>query len=338
MEKSENRWKFMQSFDEVLKRFDLSGHELQTSIIRLISHPYFTCYAKPLSVNIIEVTLIYNNFTMKLTKALNGNETAQKVFILTELTKERFTCNCIIQMLRQWHRYEAADLLAIFNISTGPVPLSNDIEIPIAIGLSIKDSSLSNTYALHRRPRGKCVIINNVELRQNPPYFDQIIKQQVLPIGLQRETQRLKYMFGRLYFEIEDLSHMRLSAIKMREELIRISKNVSEKDDAFVLIVVSHGQNEVVLGYDACEAVRELRCGDIQPTDVSYQNAVENDQVQIKELISIFSEENCPQLSNKPKLHFFNCCRIDENRIQCNQTGISLKCFSFIKLSFNQFF
>jgi hypothetical protein len=37
------------------------------------------------------------------------------------------------------------------------------------------------------------------------------------------------------------------------------------------------------------------------------------DFMNISEIVDIFSEINCPNLRNKPKLFFFNCCRISND-------------------------
>ena len=98
----------------------------------------------------------------------------------------------------------------------------------------------------------------------------------------------------------------------MVEQLTRISKEPSlENDEAFTLIVISHGQNKQVLGYNACEAMRKVRFNEIRSESglAEAQQEIERDSIKIKDIVSIFADDKCPQLTSKPKLFFFNCCR-----------------------------
>ena len=51
-------------------------------------------------------------------------------------------------------------------------------------------------------------------------------------------------------------------------------------------MIITHGQNECIKGYDACI------------------DKDQNDLMPISEVISIFSERNCCFLKNKPKIFF----------------------------------
>ncbi len=62
------------------------------------------------------------------------------------------------------------------------------------------------------------------------------------------------------------------------------------------MMAISHGEDEKVLGYNAC---RELE-------DELFD---ESDVIKISEVVDIFSDKNCKFLRQTPKLFFFNCCR-----------------------------
>jgi hypothetical protein len=75
-----------------------------------------------------------------------------------------------------------------------------------------------------------------------------------------------------------------LSAFQMVTELEKISKEAKE---SLIVMIISHGCDEKVIGSDG----QDLR---------------------ITEIVDIFSEKKCKALSRKPKLFFFNCCRLSE--------------------------
>ena len=102
-----------------------------------------------------------------------------------------------------------------------------------------------------------------------------------------------------------------LSAVDIEKRLIQIRNDrIIKVHQAFVLIVISHGENENVLGFNACEAVRKMRFGQIEMDNKEAIQEITKDVISIKKLIAIFAEENCEQLMSKPKLHFYVCCRV----------------------------
>jgi hypothetical protein len=79
----------------------------------------------------------------------------------------------------------------------------------------------------------------------------------------------------------------------------------NSSDEAVIFMIISHGRDEKVLGYDY------------------YKNKDKGDFIGIQEIVGIFSEKNCKTLSRvTPKLFFINCCRI----------SISLKQVSILQL------
>ena len=272
-----------------------------------------------------------------MVKALHNNQTALKTFILTELTRERFTCKLIIEKLRNCGQTVVAERLARYNTSNDPISLSNEVALQIWLPLSVRETQ-SNAYLSSRYPRGKCVIVNFVENPQTSGYSSNLTTHSNVEFkGLQKETERFKYVFSHLFFDVitgdklgitqfNELSanNLMLTLAKMRNE------SISSEDQAFVLIIISHGQNDCIYGYDACKAIRENNIsGNI--TEEQYNRAL-NDKIPIKDLISLFSDQNCPQMSSKPKLFFNICCRIDPPNPQVLNSIPGLKIFKIIAL------
>ena len=245
----------------------------------------------------------------------NYGKQGVKLFIFCSFTRDRETCATIVQLLEESYLKEQAKLLREYNTSSGPMEMIYDVELEVITRPS-PFKLLSNAVTLSQKPRGKCIIINNVEEPQMPPYNDH--GQVFTPIGLKRETERFKHVFSQLHFEVKVLT--KLNAKQIKEQLTEISKDESlKKDQAFVLIVLSHGENETVLGYDACQALKRINFEEIPKNDVKANKVIEEDRVHYKDLVDIFSakREN-DYLNCKPKLHFFICCRVKSE----DKTGI----------------
>jgi hypothetical protein len=93
---------------------------------------------------------------------------------------------------------------------------------------------------------------------------------------LNKESLRFKNIFEQLFFEVEIFNNY--TASEMKTELVKIAKTVK---DSLIVMIISHGHNENVFGYDK----EDLPIADI------------------------FSDTNCSGLKRKPKLFFFNRCR-----------------------------
>ena len=239
----------------------------------------------------------------------DGNINDRKLFILLELTRERATCEAIVQILRDCGQNEVADSLEKYNTSPGLMNLSTEVEIKV-VKRTAPRLGESNTYTLIKNPRGKCIVINNVEEQQSPDVYDEKGNYIFTPKGLKRDSIRFENTFTQLYFKVQVLT--KLSSEQMKEQLTQISRDESlENDEAFVLIVISHGQDKNVLGYNACEAMRKIRFKQIaKETDIKEaEQEMDRDSVRIKDLVKIFSADECPLLATKPKLFYFICCR-----------------------------
>jgi hypothetical protein len=78
--------------------------------------------------------------------------------------------------------------------------------------------------------------------------------------------------------------------IKENEELV--------KHEAFIVMIISHGEDEQVLGINVCRELNNKK-----------RNV--NDLIKISE-IDVFSDNNCKYLRQAPKLFFFNFCRVSK--------------------------
>jgi hypothetical protein len=63
-----------------------------------------------------------------------------------------------------------------------------------------------------------------------------------------------------------------------------------------LISILSHGEDEKVLGIDAC---RQRNVGQKDNNDV----------IKISRIVDIFSKANCKHLDRKPKIFIFDCCR-----------------------------
>ena len=130
-----------------------------------------------------------------------------------------------------------------------------------------------NKYQMKRKPRGFCFINNNFD-------FEDGCKR----IGSDLDVQKLKDTFEELHFK--PIIKQNLSKDELLFELKSLAKMKELEDhDAIVISLNSHGYS----GYYLC---------------------ADNEKVNFEEILDIFSDDNCEHLRSKPKLIFFNCCRI----------------------------
>ena len=171
------------------------------------------------------------------------------------------------------------------------MPLTVSLYLEVVKCLAPK-KDLSNCYNLVKKFRGKCILINNVE-------------------NLNNETNRFKNLFEQLNFTVQVITNM--SADNLKKELKAItddaSSQMSLKDsEAFVLMAISHGEDEKVLGYNACEVIKKIHEGRIDSENPEAKQVINDDVLPIRDIIALFSGKESP-LKSKPKLFFFTCCR-----------------------------
>jgi len=128
-------------------------------------------------------------------------------------------------------------------------------------------------HFLIKKPRGKCIVINNEP-------------------KLLKESKRIESIFTQLFFEVDLIFN------KTAEEIISYLKILSEnesvaEDEAIIVMIISHGMDEKIFG-------------------VKYKEDTE-DSIKISRIVDIFSDKNCSHLRKKPKLFFFNCVQESES-------------------------
>jgi hypothetical protein len=200
------------------------------------------------------------------------DESAKKAFILLEFTRGRNTCHEMIQILKNSgdKNVKAAALLEEYNTSPKFMPQSEEVELHVIPSIELK-SGHSKWFEMDGKPRGKCLIINN-------------LKNQIT-----KESLRFEYVFKQLFFDVELCYDMTAEEMKNKLNNLAKEKRLS-KDQALVVMIISHGYDEKVEGVD-------------------------KNVLNVSSIVDIFSEENCKSLNRKPKLFFFNCCRHSKSTI-----------------------
>ncbi len=166
----------------------------------------------------------------------NLPDAAKKAYILLELTKTRKSCEVIIDLLvKTSQKQEIIELMKGYNKSPGLLniwKLSNDTNILVEKAKIPTSGKESAYYIMEKYPRGKCIIINN-----EPDVY--------------RETDRFEHVFKELYFEVKPFYNKKVDWIK--EKLTKMSEDPSLlNNDALVVVIITHGEDEKVLGHGAC--------------------------------------------------------------------------------------
>ena len=143
----------------------------------------------------------------------------------------------------------------------------------------LSEKSGENVYKMSNSPRGYCLIINNINFES-----EAFPKRN----GSEIESQRLKQVFNELDFNVNEFNDIRAEEIVC--QLKRFCKKDQRNSDAFIVFVLSHGDQNGFYGTDG-----EL---------VKYETVLKQ-----------YNNQNCPQLIGKPKIFFFNCCRGGENSL-----------------------
>ncbi|XP_022256372.1 caspase-2-like [Limulus polyphemus] len=135
------------------------------------------------------------------------------------------------------------------------------------------------------RPRGYCLIINNV------------LFQNILPerFGSYEDARKLDVVFHELGYEVIFRSD------QTAQEILGLTKKFSEKPeheevDSCVVIILSHGDYNIIYGSDA-------------------------EKVQLDTILNFFNNDNCQRLRGKPKMFFIQACQGDNY-----DRGVSICC------------
>nr|ABG48761.1 caspase-8 [Haemaphysalis longicornis] len=131
-----------------------------------------------------------------------------------------------------------------------------------------------HVYPMTQKPRGLCIIINNVDFGNRFP------KRH----GSEVDVRRMEDLFEALFFRVQ--THRDLSADDMKSVLSDAAKEDKQKNaECLVVILMSHGENDGIYG-----------------TDGKWLNLKQ-------EVYTQFNDSNCPSLQGKPKLFFVQACR-----------------------------
>ncbi len=125
-------------------------------------------------------------------------------------------------------------------------------------------------YQMSKQVRGTFIIINN------------------LSKTLVKESKIFESIFRQFHFKVDVRKNLKIT------EILNLIRNLSEqkslvKDQAFGLMLITQGRDELIFGTNACEGIDE------------------KDESGIFEIVDIFTERNCRYLMRTPKLFFFNC-------------------------------
>lgn len=132
---------------------------------------------------------------------------------------------------------------------------------------------LSDTqvYDLSSPVKGRAVIVKNINYEDNTKLMKRV--------NADTDAYRLQDVFKRLRFNVK------LYVDQTKEKLIQNLKKEQEEDqhDAFILVILSYG------------GVGTIMCTD-------------GNEVSLRDILNVFTAENCPKLKNKPKLFFIQAC------------------------------
>ena len=267
-------------------------------------------------------------------------------FILLELTKNKALCNKIIELYKKCAKNKPNDndlakILEEYNRTDALRAVDLDwknshIEINKVIWPNI---DATNAIQLTNRPRGYFIIVNNVEKtfaemekeeKSNlvSDEYDKKFMESMLEVprdevydasknklppasGLRLETERFKDLMTQFNFEV--LNWGGLSIAEMKEEIAMLKKEDLNDHEAIALLVVTHGQDEEILGSDACNLPYKLhfkkKFNTLTPEyEKMATKKIDNDRAPIKTIVELFKDDKFSKLY--AKLLFFTCCRI----------------------------
>ncbi|XP_075036226.1 caspase-8-like isoform X2 [Mixophyes fleayi] len=135
--------------------------------------------------------------------------------------------------------------------------------------LSLNEQPTIEMYAMNRKHRGYCLIINNSEFMKSDRRR-----------GTEKDEESLKSVFSWLELEVE--LHKELTTQQIHNCMQDFQARDHTERDCFVCCILTHGQSRAVFGTD-------------------------NGIIDIENIISYFS--SCKSLAGKPKLFFIQACQ-----------------------------
>ena len=137
----------------------------------------------------------------------------------------------------------------------------------------------SEVYPMKRNPRGLAVIINNMNFSPNIKYTTKSLDRRE---GSEEDVRKLEKLFNDLFFEV--YVHEDLPGEDLMDLLTSYAKHDHSNYDAFVLCLMSHGEEDGILGTDGFN-------------------------VNISKVRDMFDSANCMTLLKKPKIFIVQACR-----------------------------
>ncbi|KAL4635792.1 caspase-8 isoform X4 [Arapaima gigas] len=138
--------------------------------------------------------------------------------------------------------------------------------------------SYNQVYRMSRRPRGRCLIINNFNFEKARKNNRSMGDRK----GTDIDARELDAVFTLLHFEVTEYKDL------TAEELLKKLKEYGKMDhshlDAFVCCILSHGEKSLVIGTDG-------------------------EGVPIRHITQPFTSSLCPSLAGKPKMFFIQACQ-----------------------------
>lgn len=132
----------------------------------------------------------------------------------------------------------------------------------------------ANDYKMTARPRGPCLIVNNIDFEA-----DMFPKRK----GSDEDAKRFDDIFQQLGFTV--IMRRNQTADQMRELFKEVAKECKPEHDALFVIILSHGSEDGIYGTDGMEV---------------YLNT---------EIIACFDNRNCKAMREKPKVFVVQACR-----------------------------
>ena len=204
------------------------------------------------------------------------------MFVLLELTKDRYECEALANILIDCEQKNIGYKLSEIN-SLSPFPIINETFLEVR---RVKNPVIefSTSYNLIKNPRGHCILVNN-----RIDCEDELNLQYKL-----NENERMAHLFKSLGFSVHLLIKYNIQNI-----LEFISERITHFDlnEALIVFITSYGNGESFFGYDASMQLLNSH-HEIDLIRFEY------DSMKITDFVHKIAEKN--NLSNKVKIFFFN--------------------------------
>ncbi len=213
-------------------------------------------------------------------------------------TEGRENFKIFIEILRKFKMDNLVKRISVYNDPPARLSITYD---QCHLYVNVTDSPKTDNskyFKMDKEKRGKCIIINNLA--------DHKIT----------DADLFGNIFEQLHFTVEKWENKTAKELKKNLEILSKNKDLLA-DDALVIMLISHGCDENILGINNCRKVdkEEWESFKANKDKKALKKDVELDKddiIPISEIVDIFSEEKCKYLEKKPKIFFFNCCRIKE--------------------------